>query len=71
MAISLSPSDLDILRREADREAARLVRQFRLPSHERDDLRQDLLVDLIARLPGFNPDRGSLGAFAGAVMSHR
>ena len=29
MVISLSPSDLDILRREADREAARLVRRFR------------------------------------------
>ena len=33
-----------------------------------DDLRQDLLLDVIARLRSFDPDRGSLGAFAGTVM---
>lgn len=71
MAISLSSLDLDHLRREADRAAARLVRQFRLPPSDRDDFRQDLLVDLIARLKGFDPARGSLGAFAGTVVAHR
>jgi hypothetical protein len=27
-------------------------------------------VDLIARLPAFDPERGSLGGFAGTVMAH-
>jgi RNA polymerase sigma-70 factor (ECF subfamily) len=57
-------SDLQILVHEADLAARRLVRRLRLPAHEREDLRQDLLVDLIARLPAFDPARGRLGAFA-------
>ena len=36
-----------------------------------DDIRQELLVDLIARFPGFDRDRGSLGAFANTVLGHR
>ena len=71
MAIVLSPADLDLLRREADIAAARLVRQFLLPRHERHDLRQDLLVDLIIRLKAFDPTRGTLGAFVGTVVVHQ
>jgi Sigma-70 region 2 len=71
MAISLSPSNIDLLRREADRAAGRMVRQFRLPPDARDDLRQDLLVDLIVRLKAFDPARGTLGAFAGTVIGHQ
>jgi DNA-directed RNA polymerase specialized sigma24 family protein len=66
-----SVSDLQILVHEADVAAARLVRRLRLAAHEREDLRQDLLADLISRINGFDPTRGSLGAFAGKVIAHR
>jgi DNA-directed RNA polymerase specialized sigma24 family protein len=67
----LSRSDLQILLHETDVAAARLVRRLGLPANEREDLRQDLLIDLIARLPAFDPACGSLGAFAGTVVAHQ
>lgn len=63
--------DLQILLGEADSTARRLVRQLRLPRAELDDVRQDLLVDLIARLPAYEAERGSLGAFAGIVLRNQ
>lgn len=71
MSLSISSSELRILQREADQAARRLVRRLRLPSSDVADLRQDLLLDLISRLPAFDPERGSLGAFAGTVTTHR
>lgn len=67
----ISRDDLQILLHEADIAARRLVRQWRLPRADLDDVRQDLLVDLIARLPAYDPERGSLGAFAGIVVANR
>lgn len=71
MRHSLPPDRLKILLDEAHSAARRLVRQLRLPRAELDDIRQDLLVDVLARLPEFDPERGSLGAFAGIVMRNR
>ena len=71
MRPSISQSDLKILLHEADLAARRLCRQLRLPHQELADLRQEFLLDLIARLPAFDPKRGSLGAFAGTVMANR
>jgi DNA-directed RNA polymerase specialized sigma24 family protein len=68
---SITGRELQLLCREADIAAGRLVRRFRLSSHEREDLRQDLLLDLIARLRFFDPSRGSLQAFVGTVFAHR
>jgi len=68
MPLAISNSDLQLLLFEADAEARRLVRRLRLSRAELDDIRQDLLVDLIARLPAFDRERGSLGAFAGVVL---
>ena len=67
----ISRDDLQILLHEADIAARRLVRQLRLPRADLDDVRQDLLVDLIARLPAYDSDRGTLGAFAGAILANR
>ncbi|MGB5950793.1 MAG: sigma factor [Parvibaculum sp.] len=71
MHSSISRADLQILLHEADIAARRLVRQLRLPRADLDDVRQDLLVDLIARLPAYDADRGTLGAFAGSVLTNR
>jgi RNA polymerase sigma-70 factor (ECF subfamily) len=67
----ISRDDLHILLHEADIAGRRLVRQLRLPRADLDDIRQDLLVDLIGRLPAFDPERGSIGAFAGIILANR
>ncbi len=71
MSHAISQSDLQILQFESDVAARRLIRKLRLPYDDLADLRQELLVDLIARLPAFDPERGSLGAFAGIVMANK
>ena len=56
---------------EADVAARRLHRRLCLPTTDLDDLRQDLLVDLICRLPAFDSGRGNIGAFAGIVLRNQ
>ena len=56
---------------EADVAAARLRRRLRPAACDHDDLRQELLVDLIRRLPAYDPARGSLGAFANVVLRNQ
>jgi RNA polymerase sigma-70 factor (ECF subfamily) len=67
----ISPSDLATLITEAAVAARRLHRKMVLPAADLDDLRQDLLVDLICRLPGFDARRGSIGAFANIVLHNQ
>ena len=68
MQIEISPDDIETVIREADAAAQRLRRKLCLPVYEREDLGQDLLVDLLRRLPGYDPARGSIGAFANIVL---
>ncbi|MCA3446959.1 MAG: hypothetical protein INF93_09615 [Rhodobacter sp.] len=67
----ISPDDLATLIDEAAIAARRLHRKLVLPAADLDDLRQDLLVDLICRLPGFDARRGSIGAFANIVLRNK
>ncbi|WP_210879821.1 sigma factor [Roseovarius autotrophicus] len=67
----ITPADLTTLIDEADAAARRLRRKLVLPAADHDDLRQDLLVDLICRLPGFDARRGSIGAFANIVLRNQ
>lgn len=71
MPFTPTRAEADALQRHADRVARRIVRTCRIPRHEQDDLRQDLLTDLFARLKGFDPSRGDLGAFAATCFDHR
>ncbi len=70
MPTALCSNNLNTLHREADRTALRIIRACRIPQHEREDLRQDLLADLLSRLRHFDPARGSLGAFAATCLAH-
>ena len=63
--------DLQTLLHEADPAARSLTCRLRLPRADLEDVRQDLLVDLIARLPAYDAERGSLGAFAGVVLRNQ
>ena len=67
----ITPADLSTLIAEADAAARRLRRKLVLPAADHDDLRQDLLVDLICRLPGLDARRGSIGAFANIVLRNQ
>jgi len=71
MPPTISPADLTNLIAEASIAARRLHRKMVLPAADLDDLRQDLLVDLICRLPGFDARRGSIGAFANIVLHNQ
>lgn len=71
MPLLLSPADLSLLIDETDAAARRLHRKLRLPPADLDDLRQDLLLDLLRRLPAFDVSRGSIGAFANTVLRHQ
>ena len=71
MRQSISQDDLRTLLHEADVAARRLARKLGLPRADLDDIRQDLLTDLLARFHAFDAERGSLGAFAGLVMANR
>ena len=67
----ISPADISTLIAEAAVAARRLHRKLVLPAADIDDLRQDLLIDLICRLPGFDSRRGSIGAFANIVLRNQ
>lgn len=71
MQIELSPDDIETIIREADAAAQRLRRKLSLPLCEREDLGQDLLVDLLRRLSAYDPSRGSIGAFANIVLRNQ
>ncbi|SMH50915.1 sigma factor [Maritimibacter sp. HL-12] len=71
MQIELSPDDIETIIHEADEAAQRLRRKLTLPVCEREDLGQDLLVDLLRRLPAYDPSRGNIGAFANIVLRNQ
>lgn len=71
MQIELSPDDIETIIHEADAAAQRLRRKLSMPVCEREDLGQDLLVDLLRRLPAYDPSRGSIGAFANIVLRNQ
>lgn len=67
----LSQDTLHGLHRLADGYARRTCRIARLPAHQADDIRQDMLLDLLPRLSAFDPARGSVAAFAVTCFRHR
>lgn len=71
MRIELSPEDIETIIREADAAARRLRRKLSLPICDREDLGQDLLVDLLRRLPAHDTARGSIGAFANIILRNQ
>ena len=61
MQIELSPQHIETILFEAQSASRRLHRRLGPSGHDLDDLCQDLLIDLLRRLPAYNPARGSLG----------
>lgn len=48
-----------------------LVRRGRLQEADREDLEQELMLDLLRRLPRFDPARATLRTFVSRVVRHR
>jgi RNA polymerase sigma-70 factor (ECF subfamily) len=70
MSHPISPTDLPAIQRIAAAEATRLCRNLGLPPQDRADIGNDLLADLLSRLPAYNPSKGTLGGFARVCMRH-
>ena len=56
---------------EIDHQAKRLACRHGLPTHALDDVRQDLITDLIARAHAYDDDRASPSTFVALVTSNR
>jgi DNA-directed RNA polymerase specialized sigma24 family protein len=61
------PAALTLAMAAAGRRAGTLARRISDPARDREDHRQDILVDLITRAARFDPARGSWGAFVTVV----
>lgn len=48
-----------------------LVRRGRLQEADREDLEQELMLDLLRRLPGFDPARATFRTFVARIVRHR
>jgi DNA-directed RNA polymerase specialized sigma24 family protein len=51
--------------------AYKLAARMGMTREEREDITQELLTDLLAQAPHYNPIRGSVGTFTGAVSKNR
>jgi RNA polymerase sigma-70 factor (ECF subfamily) len=56
---------------QAEIRASRMVSSNGFRRDDWEDLRQDLLLDYLERLPQFDPDRGDLRGFMFGVVRHR
>ena len=61
----------DAIYRHADRAAGQFCRKHADPIIEYDDIRQDLLLDLLTRVPNHDLTRSSFGTFAAICFRHR
>ena len=56
---------------QAEIRASRMVSRNGFGRDDWEDLRQDLLLDYLERLPQFDPDRGDPRGFMFGVVRHR
>ena len=51
--------------------ARRLIGQAGFSASDRDDLEQEMILDLLRRLPKYNPERAQLNTFIARVVEHK
>ena len=51
--------------------ARRLIGQAGFTASDREDIEQDLILDLLRRLPKYNPKRAQLNTFIARVVEHK
>jgi RNA polymerase sigma-70 factor (ECF subfamily) len=71
MAHDNYPHDLDPLIQQLIRhKARRLTGRARLSPEDVEELTQDFRVELLQKLPAFDPHKGSMGAFLKTLIDH-
>ena len=61
----------DAVKNAAATRTYRLAVRFRLPSADREDIQQELILDMLERADQYDPSKGSAGTFTGLVSKHR
>jgi hypothetical protein len=61
----------DVILSEIDHQAKRFACRHALSTHELDDVRQDLITDVIARAPAYDDARASPSTFVALVAANR
>lgn len=61
----------DLIHSEVDRQARRLRHRHGLPADDVDDVRQDLITDLLSRAHAFDERRAGASTFVGMVVANR
>jgi RNA polymerase sigma-70 factor (ECF subfamily) len=61
----------DVILREVDQQAKQLARRHGLPRHELEDIRQDLIIDVIARAQAYDDARAGPSTFVALVAANR
>lgn len=61
----------DVIHSEIERQARRLRCRHGLPADELDDVRQDLIVDLLSRAPAYDERKSGASTFVAMVASNR
>jgi RNA polymerase sigma factor (sigma-70 family) len=65
------PHDLDpLIQQLIRRKAQRLTGRVRLTIEDVEDLTQDFRAELLQKLPAYDPDKGSMGAFLKTLIDH-
>lgn len=68
---TIDQSYLDAALAAAATRTYRLAARLGLPSADREDIEQELLLDLLERAPGFDPQRACANTYTGVVSKHR
>lgn len=61
----------DAIKNAAATRTYRMAVRFGLPAAEREDIQQELILDMLERADQFDPTKGSAGTFTGVVSEHR
>ena len=62
----IDPDTQEIIKRKA----ARLARKYVIPHSDREDAEQDLVVELLRRLPNFDPMQSDRAEFVRTIVKH-
>ena len=61
----------DAVKNAAATRTYRMAVRFGLPAADREDIQQELILDMLERAHHFDPAKGSAGTFTGMVSEHR
>lgn len=70
MSVEFEPGDLDYASKVVKIKARQMIRRTGFNKSHREDLERELLLDLLQRLPHFDPERASRKTYIDRVVNH-